>query len=60
MEKAQIEIIERKVIDNKTVTSKMKYGKITIYVKSIFNGDKHIDDILFSMAKERINNEKIS
>jgi len=54
MEKVQIKVIERKVIDEKTVASKIKYGNITIYVKSIFNGSKSIDDVLFSIAKERI------
>ena len=57
MKKAQIELVERKVIDDKTIESKMKYGKITLYIKSIFGGVKNIDDILFNIAKERLNNE---
>jgi hypothetical protein len=58
MEKVQIEIIERKVIDEKTVASKIKYGNITVHVKSIFGGKKHIEDVLFNMAKEKINIKK--
>lgn len=58
MEKVQIELIERKVIDDKTVASKMKYGNITVHVKSIFGGKKHIEDVLFNMAKDKINMKK--
>jgi len=55
MEKVQIKIIERKIIDEKTVTSKMKYGNITVHVKSMFGGKKQIEDVLFNIAKEKIN-----
>jgi len=58
IEKLQTEVIERNIIDNKTVASVIKYGNLTVYVKSIFNGDKNICDILFNIAKEKITSEK--
>ena len=54
----QTELIERKIVDNKTVASKIKYGNITVHIKSIFRGEKTIGDILFNIAKEKITNEK--
>ena len=52
------DILDRNIVDEKTVISNMRYGNITIFVKSVFNGDKHIGDLLFNIAKEKINNEK--
>ncbi|MCL2773612.1 MAG: hypothetical protein FWD71_09710 [Oscillospiraceae bacterium] len=57
MEKVQTEIIERNVIDEKTIASKIKYRNTMVYVKSIFGGVKYIDDVLFNIAKERMNRE---
>ena len=51
-------MLERKIIDAKTVVSKMRYNNTVICIKSFFNGEKHIDDIFFNLAKERLANEK--
>jgi hypothetical protein len=58
MKKAQVELLERQIIDDKTVSSKIKYGKITVCIKSVFDGKKHIEDVLFNIAKEKINLKK--
>jgi len=50
--------IYREVIDDKTVASRIKTGNMTVHVKSIFSGSSQIDDLLFEIAKDRINNEK--
>jgi hypothetical protein len=58
IKKAQIKLIERKIVDDKTVISSVQYGKITVHIKSVFNGKKYIDDVIFNIAKEKINKEK--
>ena len=52
------EILERKIVDEKIVVSKVKYNNMIVCIKSIFSGDKCIDDLLFNLAKERIHHEK--
>jgi len=52
------DILNRNIVNEKTVISNMRYGNMIICVKSVFNGDKHIGDLLFNIAKEKINHEK--
>ena len=52
------EILERKIIDEKVIVSKVKYNNTIVCIKSIFSGEKRIDDLLFNLAEERIHQEK--
>jgi hypothetical protein len=50
--------LQRKVLDDRTVVSRIKSGDITVHVKSVFVGTKSIGDVLFEIAKEQLSKPK--
>ena len=41
----------REIVDAKTVVSKIQTDGVIVHVKSIFNGNRDIGDIIFDFAK---------
>lgn len=51
----KIILLERNIIDSKTVETKIKAGKVIINVKSIFDGEQDISELLFRIASRELN-----
>ena len=59
MKNTQIEVIDRKILDDTSIVSIVKYDNMIVKIRSVFAGTKHIEDIFFNIAKDRINKGKI-
>lgn len=52
--KMESKLLDRKVIDSKTVKSRYKLGDTVFYVTSIFDGAKTYSDVLYEIACEKL------
>jgi len=58
MEKSQTITLKRNVVNDTTVVSQIKNGNTVVNVKSVFCGTRNICDVLFEIAKEKMNQKQ--